>query len=286
MTADMPQVGSGLPAAPPPRPWEDGLPWHEPEFSKRMLAEHLTQDHDLASRRSEIIDAQVAWLHAAVLAERPGRILDLGSGAGLHTLRLAALGHGSVGIDVAPAAVSYARNEAAAEGADCVYRLEDVRTADLGRAEYDLVIMLYGDIDTIAPAEAEDLVRRAAVALRGGGSLVLEVHTRQTLEEHGNRDPIRRHSEGGLMEPAAHLLVEESHWLEDSATAVVRLRVITDDGERAVTVTTQYRDYTPWLQEAGLTSIAIHPGYGPCIDPRFRVIAARAPLLRSRGRTA
>jgi SAM-dependent methyltransferase len=286
MTADMPEVVAGLLAGPPPRPWEGGLPWHEPEFSQRMLAEHLTPEHDLASRRSEIIDAQVAWLHVAVLGERPGRILDLGSGAGLHTLRLASLGHGCVGIDFAPAPVSFARNEAAAVGADCVYRLEDVRSADLGRAEYDLVMMLYGDIDTFAPADAEDLIRRAAGALRRDGSLVLEVHTLQTLEEHGSRGPTWCHRPGGVMAPAAHLLVEESHWLEDCATAVVRFWVVTEDGDRAVTVTTQHRDYAPWLTASGLESVAVHAGYGTCRDPGFRVITARSPAPPDPGSTA
>lgn len=37
-----------------PAPWSEGdnIPWDEPEFSERMLAEHLSQEHDLALRRS------------------------------------------------------------------------------------------------------------------------------------------------------------------------------------------------------------------------------------------
>ncbi len=36
-----------------PTPWSEGdnIPWNDPEFSERMLLEHLTQEHDLASRR-------------------------------------------------------------------------------------------------------------------------------------------------------------------------------------------------------------------------------------------
>jgi len=38
-----------------PVPWEEGekIPWHDPDFSRRMLREHLSQTHDLASRRSD-----------------------------------------------------------------------------------------------------------------------------------------------------------------------------------------------------------------------------------------
>ena len=34
-------------------PWEEGerIPWDDPVFSRRILQEHLTQEHDAASRR-------------------------------------------------------------------------------------------------------------------------------------------------------------------------------------------------------------------------------------------
>ena len=33
---------------PAPIPWDEGdnIPWDDPDFSKRMLAEHLSQSHD------------------------------------------------------------------------------------------------------------------------------------------------------------------------------------------------------------------------------------------------
>ncbi len=37
---------------PNPAPWFEGdnISWDDPDFSERMLAEHLSQEHDLASR--------------------------------------------------------------------------------------------------------------------------------------------------------------------------------------------------------------------------------------------
>jgi hypothetical protein len=60
------------------------IPWHDPAFSARMLREHLSQSHDRASRRFEIIARQVAWLHEAICGGRPTRILDLGCGPGFY----------------------------------------------------------------------------------------------------------------------------------------------------------------------------------------------------------
>ena len=56
------------------------IPWDDPVFSRRMLREHLNQDHDMASRRFEWIDKQVAWIHGTTLSRQPSRILDLGCG--------------------------------------------------------------------------------------------------------------------------------------------------------------------------------------------------------------
>ena len=70
----------------PPIPWHDGsnLPWDEPEFSARMLAQHLDQSHGAASRRIPEIRAQIQrmleWLRLA-----PGdRLFDVTCGPGLY----------------------------------------------------------------------------------------------------------------------------------------------------------------------------------------------------------
>lgn len=61
---------------------ESKIPWDEPAFSQRMLANHLSQDHDWASRRQEIIEQQVEWIASQL---SPGaHILDLGCGPGLY----------------------------------------------------------------------------------------------------------------------------------------------------------------------------------------------------------
>ena len=91
--------------SPTPQPWDEGenIPWNDPEFSQRMLAEHLTQEHDAASRKFAKIDRHVQWIHKNVLGGKPARILDLGCGPGLYALRLARLGHQHTGIDFSPA---------------------------------------------------------------------------------------------------------------------------------------------------------------------------------------
>ena len=69
-------------------PWNGAykIPWDDPDFSRRMLVEHLAQSHDLASRRVEWIDKHVAWIHAHLLDGKPANILDLGCGPGFFSI--------------------------------------------------------------------------------------------------------------------------------------------------------------------------------------------------------
>ncbi len=118
----------------PLEPWAEGgkIPWDHPEFSRRMLDEHLSQAHDAASRRAACIDRHVRWIHEHVLESGAGRVLDLGCGPGLYTERLARLGHACAGIDFSPASIAYARERAAAEGLPCTYVEQDLCKARLG----------------------------------------------------------------------------------------------------------------------------------------------------------
>ena len=124
-------------------------PWDDPKFSRRMLREHLSQDHDLASRQVEWIDKQVAWIDRELLRGEPSQILDLGCGPGFDTHRLAMLGHHCLGIDFGPASIEYA-NQNNPDTSRCEFVLGDLRRADFG-GPYDLAMILYGELNVFAP---------------------------------------------------------------------------------------------------------------------------------------
>jgi len=94
-----------------PVPWAEGdnIPWNEPDFSERMLREHLSQAHDLASRRLPTID-HLADLADLVMPGRFGlRILDLGCGTGLAGVVFKSRAARLDGIDLSPAMIERAR---------------------------------------------------------------------------------------------------------------------------------------------------------------------------------
>jgi len=210
-----------------PRPWTDAdkIPWHEPGFSRRMLREHLSQEHDLASRRFGILDEHVRWIHEHVLRQRPARILDLGCGPGFYASRLAKLGHSCVGIDYSPASIEYAREQAVQRQLDCTYVQGDVRTADFG-AGFDLVMMVFGELNVFRPSDARTILEKARRALARDGVLLLEPHRFGTVERVGRQGPSWHGAESGLFSDTPHLWLEESFWDAESCTAIQRFYVI------------------------------------------------------------
>jgi SAM-dependent methyltransferase len=210
-----------------PQPWAEGekIPWNDAAFSERMLKEHLAQVHDAASRRFEIIDRHVEWIHQTVLAGRPTRILDLGCGPGLYNSRLAGLGHECVGIDFSPASIAYARESAKAENLHCTYQHEDIRLAEYGTG-YGLIMQIFGELNVFTSEDAHRILKKAYQALDENGLLVLEPHTLEAVRRIGEQPPSWYSSSSGLFSDRPHLCLQESFWNAERQVATQRYFII------------------------------------------------------------
>lgn len=210
-----------------PIPWGEGdnIPWNDPGFSERMLKEHLSQEHDAASRRFEKVDQHVRWIHREVLLGRPTKILDLGCGPGLYSNRLARLGHRCVGIDYSPESITYAAAVAGEEGLECRYVCKDIREAKYGTG-YGLVMLIFGEFNVFRPEDARGILRRAHGALHEEGVILLEAHTFSAIKTMGEKGHGWYSAELGLFSAEPHLCLEESYWEPDSKTATFRYFVV------------------------------------------------------------
>lgn len=259
---------------PVPQPWAEGekIPWNDPDFSQRMLAEHLSQRHDAASRRTDLLEAQVAWIQENVLGGRPTRILDLGCGPGLYTSRLARLGHTCVGIDFSPASIGYAKESAAKEWLACHYHLADIRQTEYGTG-FGLVMLLFGEFNVFRREDARQILRKAHAALTPGGRLLLEPHTLDAVEKLG-AEPRRWISQtGGLFSPKPHLLLTESHWDGTLQVTSERYFVVDAASGEVTRHAASMQGYTPaqyrqLLIECGFVSMEIVPSISGKMDER------------------
>ena len=190
-----------------------------------MLKEHLSQAHDAASRCFDRIDAHINWIQTVVLAGERSRILDLGCGPGFYASRLAALGHECAGIDYSPASIAHARAEAAANSLSVTYTEGDIRSADYGLG-FDLVMLIYGELNVFSRTDAEGILGKAYAALRPGGQILLEPNTAAAIEQRGEQARSWYTSASGLFSDRPHLVLQEHSWDPDVRAATTRYFVV------------------------------------------------------------
>ncbi|MDJ0790053.1 MAG: class I SAM-dependent methyltransferase [Myxococcota bacterium] len=270
---------------PPPHLEDIGskIPWNEPGFSRRMLREHLSQEHDKASRRLERIAEHVRALHERWLGGRPSRVLDLGCGPGLYTAELARHGHACVGIDFSPASIEYAREQAQEGGLDCRYVEADLLAEDSpleGEGPFDLAMMLFGELDTFRDADASAILRAAGQTLYPGGAFLAEVQTEAFVRQTGAAAPSFHALPTGLFSDDPYLCLTDAGWSEIDRAAIERFTVLTDGAEPAVYLSTSFArseaDHARLFAEAGFASPRRHAAFGDDVAPEPGLVVLHA----------
>lgn len=257
--------------------WDDGykIPWNDPAFSARILKEHLSQEHHLASRKRSVIEAQSAWIAARFPAPEPA-VLDLGCGPGLYAGHLAPRCRCYIGLDFSPASIAYAREHAPARAE---FRLADVTEAEFD-GPHDLVMMLYGEFNVFSPAQARALLVRAFAALAPGGLLLVERQRFAAVRAVGQGPTVEvRAPEGGLFADEPYVCLTENDWFAEEGVARQRFLVRIEGRAEPVL----YRSTTKAWTEAELAALMTGAGFEditahadwPAPDDSLALISAR-----------
>jgi SAM-dependent methyltransferase/catechol 2,3-dioxygenase-like lactoylglutathione lyase family enzyme len=120
-------------------------------------------------------------------APLPGRLLELGSGPGTASARLAALGYEVVAVDIATAAIEQARLRFGTLNPHLIYEIADVCQPLTYFGNFDYAFDR-GCFHGIPPEEREQYIHNVAEVIRPGGRLFLKVFS---CEEPGDRGPYR-----------------------------------------------------------------------------------------------
>jgi SAM-dependent methyltransferase len=257
--------------------WDDGykIPWNDPAFSARILKEHLSQAHHLASRKLSVVEAQSAWIAARFPAPEPAA-LDLGCGPGLYARQLAPRCRRYVGLDFSPASIVHARQHGPA---NCEFRLADVTEADFG-GPFDLVMMLYGEFNVFSPAQARRLLAKAHAALAPGGLLLIERQRFEAVRSVGLGQAVEvRAPEGGLFADEPYVCLTENDWFEEQGVARQRFQVRIDGRAEPVSYRSTTKAWTGnemavLLGEAGFSGVRSHADW-PQPDDAMALVSAR-----------
>lgn len=155
--------------------------WRDNHISRQLLAVHLDENIDLASRKKSTIDKTVNW----ILKQTDGKklsILDLGCGPGLYAEILSGHGHKVTGIDFSKHSIEYATKEAKKKNFDITYFNKNYLELDFEN-EFDLVMMIYTDFGVLLPDERDKLLSIVHKALKPGGKFIFDVINDKHLEQ-------------------------------------------------------------------------------------------------------
>ena len=238
------------------------LPWADPAFSERMLSEHLNQDHDLASRRLETIEAQVEKLVEWLGIGAGSTLLDLTCGPGLVARAFARRGIAVTGVDIAPAAIRHAREITA--GLACTFIEADVREVELPEAAFDAAVYLYGQCEVARPDDLARILGRARRALRPGARLAVEARVESAV---GRSMGTAWHTGvDGLFGPGVQLVLTERGWDPEARATVERHHILAaETGELRIIGATaralRTEEIEAVLAGAGFPDVGFHPGW-------------------------
>lgn len=221
-----------------------------------MLKNHLSQEHDWASRRASIIGQHADWI--ARHLPPTSHILDLGCGPGLYLQALAQRGYRCSGVDFSPAAIDYACKRAQEEALVIDYCCEDVRSFS-PQGRYDFIMMTFGELNVFRRSDAVQLIQKAASWLTPNGQLLIEVHAWDEVYRQGQQAPTWETLPTGLFSERPHLLLTESACDEQQSIASTALWVI--DAHSEVAFFTSHmqawenKEYLEMLNSSGFSDV-------------------------------
>ncbi len=247
----------------PPIPFVDGVgfPWNDPDFSRRMLGQHLDQSHGAASRPKHEIALQIAAMWKWLGLEPGARLLDAGCGPGLYACGFSERGAEVFGLDVSPAALAHA----AGHFSRCQRSImADYRRLPVAPGSMDAAILLYGQFAVMPPEEALDVLGGIASALRPGGRLLLELLDPDRVDRSDSTWWFT--DSGGLWGDFPYLHLGERHWDEAQQASLERYYILnleTGDLQEYALADQVYTldDLRRMAQAVGMVVEATHPAW-------------------------
>jgi hypothetical protein len=158
----------------------------------------------------------------------------------------------------------------------------DLRSTEFG-TDFDLVTLLYGQLNVFRRTEAAAIVRSAVDALKPGGVLVVEPQSYECVRNSGGTGPTWSSHETGLFAAHPHLLLTEAFWDEYESATTQRFFVIdagTGQVDRHAMSTEAYTndELVALLSEQGLADVSVVGSLtGSPPDDSLTVLIGHAP---------
>jgi cyclopropane fatty-acyl-phospholipid synthase-like methyltransferase len=156
--------------------------WTDPHTSGRMLAYHLDETVDAASRNPGFLDSSTRWIISHFGLTPEAKVADFGCGPGLYTQRLARAGATVTGIDFSVNSLRHAAETASQEGLDIEYIQANYLEFETN-LRFDLIIMIMCDFCALSPSQRTVLLRKFRSLLAAGGMILLDIYSARMFDQ-------------------------------------------------------------------------------------------------------
>ena len=207
--------------------------WNDEHISKQMLAYHLNEDVDLASRNRAFVDESAGWIIEHFKLGPGRRVCDLGCGPGLYTTKFAEAGAEVTGVDFSETSIGYARDSAAQKKLNTEYIRQNYLEFE-SEKKFDLITLIFCDFCPLSPEQRAKLLAIVRRHLAEGGAFLLDVITLEHFAETKEVRSYEYEPEGGFWSPKAYYMFLDTFKYEPEKVILNKHTLIEKDRRREI----------------------------------------------------
>jgi ubiquinone/menaquinone biosynthesis C-methylase UbiE len=244
--------------------------WTDEHISKSMLASHLDESNDGASRKPENRTKIINWINGIVKPN--SNIIDLGCGPGLYVYELGVLGHNVLGVDFNPESVRYAQKNKSIKGY-VDYKYGNYLKDEI-EGKYNAAIMIYFDFGVLIPNEQNILLKRLNNILQNDGLFIFDMYgTKDALNIFNQKKNWQVSKGGDFWSDEPYLLMEETKFFEHEKRMGTRYFLVNQKNGHI-------KEFIVWEQYYDKDSI-----YKLMSENGFEIVEINQALMNDNGKT-
>ena len=192
--------------------------WTDEHISKSLLAAHLDESNDSASRQSHKRVEIINWIKSNIKPN--SKIIDFGCGPGLYAYELGNSGHNVLGVDFNKESINYAQKNKAINGI-VEYKYADY-LKDTFDGKYDVAMMIWCDFSALTPNEQKLLLDKINNLLEDDGIFVFDVFGKEEIRQQTEKRSWSISNGDDFWSKEPYFLIEETKIFENENTLGMR----------------------------------------------------------------
>jgi cyclopropane fatty-acyl-phospholipid synthase-like methyltransferase len=257
--------------------------WTDEHTSAQMLAFHLNENVDLASRKMAFIDQSVDWLVSHLGIAAGVSVVDFGCGPGLYTSRLAKRGADVTGIDFSARSIEYAKNQARTMGLGISYLNQNYLDFTTDK-RFDVVLMIMCDFCALSPAQREIMLLKFRSLLKPSGRIVLDVHSLTAFDQRAETSYYELNLMNGFWSPEPYYGFLNTFKYEEEKVTLDKYTIVGRAKTKSIYNWLQYfsvESLTKEFRQAGLAIAEVYSDVAgkpyDAVANEFAVVAHKVP---------